>query len=193
MPLKNQAFSLFIVAAIALSLAGCISLSPQGQGPTIAATMGPAASPTVMPATPTPSPISSLPTGTQIIQDLQGGYGQLTINNNVRGEDAVVVMAPADDPETAVLAVYVKGGESYTVYGIADGQYVLYDMIGTNWNSTYNAFLNPGEYMKFNDTLDYVTTNTTSKAYTVSINAPGIGPYPVHEISPADMPSLAQG
>ena len=187
---KDQVFSLFIITAIALSLAGCITLSPQGQGPTIAATMGPTILPTVIPATPTPPSISALPTGTRIVQDLQGGYGQLVINNNVRGEDAVVVMAPAGDPETAVMAVYVKGGESYTVYGITDGQYVLYDMIGSNWNSTYNAFLNPGEYTKFNNTLDYVTTNTTSKVYTVSINAPGTRAYPVQEISPEDMPSL---
>jgi hypothetical protein len=191
MSLKNKLIYPFIILAIVVSMAGCISLSPQDNGPTIAPTVMPTIVPTEAPATPTPSPITSLPTGTQLVWDLHGGDGQLVINNLVPGQDAVVVMASASDPQAAVLAVYVQGGQSYTVYGISDGQYILYDMLGTDWDNSANVFLNTSEYVKFNGALDYSTTTNTSKVYTVTINPPGTGDTQIQDVDPADIPAIS--
>jgi len=190
MSLKKHLSYSFIIVALAISLAGCTTLSPQSSGPTATPTISPTAMPSVT-AMPTVQAINSLPTGTQLVWNIKGGFGQLIISNHAGAEDAVIIMASVSDPKTALLAVYVKGGQNYTVYGITDGQYLLYDMLGTNWNNTANAFSNPSEYVKFNGTMVYYTTDTESKVYTVTINPPGVGGKQVQDIEPADMPALS--
>ncbi len=102
----------------------------------------------------------------------------------------MVILAGIDDPQTAVAAVYVKGGEEYTVDGITDGQYVLYDLIGTNWNDKTKQFENTREYAKFNRTLTYYSTDTESKVFTVTLSRLGQGDTQIQQMNKDDVPAL---
>jgi hypothetical protein len=56
----------------------------------------------------------SLPTGTFIVKEVWGGYGELTIKNWV-GWDAVVVLSKLEEPKKSLLNVYVQLNDSYTI------------------------------------------------------------------------------
>ena len=177
----------YLVVILGIVFCGCADLSPS---PTVVPTILPTPIPSVTTAPPTITPIKSLATGTQIVWKLQGGYGQLVIKNRLSGEDAVVIMASADDPKNALLAVYVKGGQNWTVEGITDGQYVLYDMIGINWDDSAKSFAHTTEYARFGSTLNYYTTATESKVFTFTLSRVGTGDAQSQQVKPADMPSL---
>lgn len=182
-----------LLAAIILvmvPLCGCIFTSPVNNTPTIVPTLTVTPGPSTAAAPPTIAPIRSLNTGTQIVWGLQGGYGRLIVKNDVIGQDAVVILAPVSDPKKAVLAVYVKGGHDWTVEGITDGQYVLYDMIGTDWDDMNKKFVHTSEYAKFENTLNYYTTDTESKVYTATLSGAGGSDMPGTAIGPGDMPPL---
>ncbi len=180
--------SAMMVAIVLLS--GCICQAPFGASPTVAPTVTSMPVPSTTTAPPTIPPVRSIATGTQIVWELQGGYGQLVVKNQITGQDAVVILAPAGDPETAVLAVYVKSGQDWTVDGITDGQYVLYDMVGTNWDDADKKFEHTSEYARFGSTLNYYTTDTESKVYTITLSGAGSGDTLSSPVSPGDMPRL---
>jgi hypothetical protein len=190
MPKNNSLFSLSVLLVVFISLSGCVCLSPFEPAPTVVPTLTSTPAPSTTTAPPTIPPIKSLATGTQIVWELQGGYGQLVINNDVVGQDAVVILARADDPKDAVLAVYVKSGQDWTVEGVTDGQYVLYDMIGTNWDDANKRFEHTSEYARFNSTLNYYTTETESKVYTISLSGVGSGDTLSKRVEPEDMPPI---
>jgi hypothetical protein len=150
----------------------------------------PTPTPDISRAPPTVVPVKSLPTGSQLIWELRGGFGQLIIDNRLGGEDAVVILAGIADPKTPLAAVYVKGGEQCTVDGITDGRYVLYDMIGTNWDDKTKQFTHTREYAKFNQTLGYYSTNTESKVFTVTLSRLAEGDTQSQQMKKDDIPSL---
>jgi hypothetical protein len=182
-----------IILLIVLSLSGCVDMGPFAPQPTVVPTITLTPTPLTTTAPPTIPPIKSLATGTQIVWKLQGGYGQLVIKNGLKGADAVVILAAVDDPKNALLAVYVKGGQDCTVDGISDGQYVLFDMIGTNWDEKSRAFAHTSEYARFERTLNYYTTATESKVYTVTLNRSGEGDTQSAPVNRSDMPGLSTG
>ncbi len=179
-----------IIILIAASVCGCTGFSPFAPGTTIVPTIIPTPIPSTTQAPPTITPVNSLPTGSQITWELQGGFGQLVVDNRLGGEDVVVILAGIADPKTALAAVYVKGGDQCTVDGITDGQYVLYDMIGTNWNDKTNQFAHTSEYAKFNRTLTYYTTDTESKVFTVTLSGTGQGDTQSQQMKQGDVPAL---
>jgi hypothetical protein len=183
----DRTLLLFVLVVIACGACGCSGFS---RGPTVVPTILPTAQPSTTTAPPTIAPIKSLQTGTQITWAHQGGYGQLVIRNEVKGQDIVAILAPEDDPGTAVLAVYVKSGDEYTVDGVTDGRYVLYDMVGTNWDDLNKKFLHTSEYARFDSTLNYYTTDTESKKYTVTITGAGSGDALSRRIGQDDMPNI---
>jgi len=187
-------YALFAMLTILIvSLSGCICAPLSGTSPTIVPTLTVTPGPSTAPVPPTISPIPSLNTGTQIIWKLPSGDGRLVVKNQVIGQDAVIILAPVSDPKSAVLAVYVKGEHEWTVDGIPDGQYVLYDMIGTNWDDTNKSFLHTSEYAKFDSTLNFYTTATESKVYTVTLSGAAGGVDGLSTaIDPGDVPSLAR-
>lgn len=177
---------IFIVMAVALS--GCCSMLIS---PTPTPTPSPTITPTPTPVpTPTPTPAPrSLGTGTYIVNKMTGGEGSLTIDN-LMDHDAVVTMASESDPKNAILSVYVKGGDIYLVTGIRDGRYVLYDMLGNDWDSDKKQFTETNEYAQFNDTLIFVTGDSSATTYTLTLR-PVISSNPnTHYVSPSDMPAL---
>lgn len=190
MALKNHVASPVILLVIAVALSGCVDVNPFSPMATVAPTIMPTPVSSATVQSPTAPPINSLPTGTDIMWALGSGPGQLIVNNTITGQDAVVILAGADDPGTALAAVYVKGGDQYTIYGIGDGQYVLYDMIGTNWNGTAKSFTHTNEYAKVNRTLKYYSTQTESKVYIVTLSPVGNGDARSQPVSAGDMPAL---
>ncbi len=188
--MMEKCLPLSLIVLVVVVLAGCVCPAPFGTSPTVAPTVTITPGPSTTTAPPTIPPVRSLSTGTQIVWELQGGYGQLVVKNDIIGQDAVVILAPAGDPGTAVLAVYVKSGQDWTVEGITDGQYVLYDMIGTNWDDAGKKFEHTSEYARFDGTLNYYTTDTESKVFTITLSGAGSGDTLGRPVSPEDMPSL---
>jgi hypothetical protein len=190
MSLKNYAAFLIILLILAVSFSGCINCLPTGQGPTVLPTVLATPVPTITVLPPTVMPIKSLDTGTQLVWSLTGGDGQLAVNNTLKGEDAILILASLSDPKTPLAAIYVKGGDDYTVYGIGDGQYVLYDMIGNDWNDSKRSFTHTTEYARFNKTLSYYSTATESKVYWVTLSRVGQGDTQSQSVNIADMPAI---
>lgn len=179
-----------LIMLMIVVISGCICPALPGNSPTVVPTVTSTPGPSTTTAPPTIPPVRSIATGTQIVWELQGGYGQLVVKNQIKGQDAVVILAPAGDPETAVLAVYVKSGQDWTVEGITDGQYVLYDMVGTNWDDAGKKFEHTSEYARFSSPLNYYTTDTESKVYTITLSGAGSGDALSNPVSPGDMPRL---
>lgn len=179
---------LAILIVMAVALSGCCSaLNRQAPTPTPTPTI--AATPTPVPTpTPTPAP-RSLETGTYLANKMTGGEGSLTIDNQM-DHDAVVTMASESDPKSAVMSVYVKGGDIFLVTGIRDGRYILYDMLGNDWDSDKKQFTQTNEYAQFNDTLIFVTGDSSAVMYTLTLR-PVISSSPnTHYVEPGDMPAL---
>jgi len=189
-PMKSPLPCLTLLVLAAVLAAGCVGVPSLSGSPTVIPTLTVTPGPSTAAAPPTIPPVNSLATGTQITRDLQGGFGRLVIKNHVIGQDAVLILAPADDPKRAVLAVYVTGQHDWTVDGITDGQYVLYDMIGTNWDDANKRFEHTSEYARFDSTLNFYTTPTESKVFTVTLSGAGGGDSLSSEVAPGDLPAL---
>ena len=95
-------------------------------------------------------------TGAYIKDINRNGYGQLTMHNN-ESQDAIVVVADLD--VHPLIAVYVRSGESFTIMGIKDGEYVIYSTAGKDWDSKKGTFADPRGYYKFGEPIEVKTTD----------------------------------
>jgi hypothetical protein len=107
-----------------------------------------------IPPTPTPLP-RRLATGTLVWNSWRSGLGKLTIENG-RTLDAVAVLTMLD--RVPVVAVYVRGGDSFTISDIGDGTYHLYFTIGEDWDGGSARFTRQSRFLRFEDPLTFITT-----------------------------------
>ena len=105
-----------------------------------------------------------LPNGTFLVKKLFGGLGELTVENGL-DLDAVIILAGSMGSEIPLMAVYIRSNDSYTLTGIRDGTYIVYFCIGENWDKDSKKFTARTRYERFEDELQFETTETTYSTY----------------------------
>jgi hypothetical protein len=110
-----------------------------------------------------------LATGTFLIQRLSGGMGELTVENGT-DLDAVAILSRPEQLSFPLLAVYIKAKDSYTVKGIGDGIYLLYYMLGEDWDDTSKAFTMNSSFSRFEDELHFATTANAYEVYEATLH-----------------------
>lgn len=123
------------------------------------------------------------------------GLGELIIQNTRSDKDAVAILTRSGSLEP-LIAVYISAGQNDTLKGIVDGDYTLYVTLGKNWDPVSKQFKTNVEYLRFSETLRYVTTTKTTstkfewswKTYTTRIIA---GSSEITNIGWSEFPKLA--
>ena len=114
------------------------------------------------------TPGNSLPTGTVIkrVSKYLQGDGELKISNGTSYDAEAKLIRDG----TSVLTVYIKAGDDYTMENISDGTYWLAFAQGTDWNNTTLKFNRNAQASSFDDTFDFVTTDTQYTSFEVTLN-----------------------
>ena len=113
------------------------------------------------------------------------GEGELTIDNN-GGKDAVISLAMN---KRAAFSVYVRNGSKYTVKGVRDGTYEVFFTTGADWDSQSKTFTRDRTLQRFDETLSFTTTRTTT-VWTITIYPVIGGNANAREVNPNDFPAL---
>ena len=131
----------------------------------------------------------SLSTGTYLRDTDRSGNGRLTIENGGDG-DAVITLTRGG---ARSFAVYIRKNGSYTVKGVRDGTYTVYFTTGSDWDSGHKGFTSGCAYQKFDDTLKFTTTYTSTQieytTYTLSLYAVAGGTASTSDVPPAQFPA----
>lgn len=137
-------------------------------------TMTPVPLKTVIPTeTETPVPVKSpqdyrrLSTGTFLVRT-STGMGELTIENGI-DFDAIIVLSRSDMPKEAVISVYIRSKDSYTISNIPDGTYILYYSLGNDWDNQLKEFSISEGSSRFEAELKFETTNSFSTTYSATL------------------------
>ena len=96
--------------------------------------------------------------GAMLVHETGGGTGQMIIENHNSDVDVVVVLADPADPQTTLMAVYVRADSSYTIRGIRDGSYIVYYSEGDDWDTHSKRFTKNQSHGRFEEQPTYKTT-----------------------------------
>jgi hypothetical protein len=131
--------------------------------------------------------------GKVLVNKVSGGMGQLTVRNQ-GSSDAVVLFARSSSPTKTVLAVYIRAGKTATVKGIKDGTYVVYFSTGTRWDGFSRTFVEGRELRRFEDTMTFKTTRTSTKIrysiWNLTLQPSSGGNAPTDPVGDDDFPIL---
>lgn len=128
------------------------------------------------------------PTGTFVFdRRTTVGPGALTIQNGGRLDALVVV---TDQNGSPFIAFYVKEGDNFTLSKIPDGSYMVYYMMGSDWDGDEQIFMTAENYRRLDDLLAFTTTNGIPTTWSISLQATAGGVGKSSEISVADFPKL---
>lgn len=105
-------------------------------------------------------------------------------------EDAVVLLAAEAFPGKALIGVYIRAGDSFTVTGIPDGNYIVYDRIGMDWDVNANKFTRSETSERFEDLLSYETTSDYITTYELTLHKVEGGNAETDDVSDSDMPAI---
>ena len=108
-------------------------------------------------------------TGTILKRTMYSGKGELTVKNGLT-YDAVAVLAMSKMPKVSVLSVYIRSYDSYTINDMSDNNYILYYVIGDDWNKDSRRFMKIKESSRFEDELRYTTSSSYGTIYTATLN-----------------------
>ncbi len=134
------------------------------------------------------SPPRQLKTGVIIRQaGARNGQGQLSIDNGL-DLDAVAVLQRNDN--NVLVAVYVRGKDSYTLTSIPDGTYELYFTLGEDWDSTEARFTRRRNLSRFDDPLPFHTTATTYSTWSVTLHPVAGGTAGTETVPEGEFPDL---
>lgn len=97
-------------------------------------------------------------TGTFVKDTMRGGLGELTIINDNHKQDALAVLTNSD--KAALIAVFIRSDESFTISGIADGTYDVYFKLGNKWDSNSAKFSEKGDHYRLDRPIVFETTQT---------------------------------
>jgi len=133
-------------------------------------------------------PPRQLKTGTIIRQaGARNGQGQLSIGNGL-DLDAVAVLQRNDS--AVLVAVYVRGQDSFTLTSIPDGTYELYFTLGEDWDSTEAKFTRRRNLSRFDDPFPFQTTATTYSTWSVTLHPVAGGTAGTESVPEGEFPDL---
>jgi len=126
------------------------------------------------------------PTGTIVAGRTYSGEGSLTITNG-GDTDATLGIVP-DNGNTPMVTVYVGHGATYRLNGIPDGVYQIYMTSGDDWDAGARLFARNCDFQRFDDTLDYTTTDFEATLYQITITPVVNGNASVSSVDPNAFP-----
>lgn len=75
--------------------------------------------------------------------------------------DGMFFLTRSSKSRSPALAVYLRGGGSCTINGVADGAYGAYWCIGRDWNTYMKGFLTTAGSWRFRTPVLFKTTSST--------------------------------
>jgi|GEM_PF-1552452 len=172
-----------LVGVVYLIVARPISTSTARVSPTALTTL-----------TPTSPPIAFFRPSTRLVLDERRlrGQGKLQIQNGLK-YDGVVILALAETPKPTLLAAYIRAGESYTITGIPDGEYVVMFASGADWSG--EKFNRDVQRQRFQDTFPFITTTDgdvkESDVWSITLQPVPDGNATVVPVDEADFPRIS--
>jgi hypothetical protein len=122
--------------------------------------------------------LDRLASGTVLVNTMKGGEGQLRIENEYP-QDCVVIMTPVGQPDTPVLALYIRGTATESIGGIKDGTYDVYAAHGDEWCTHFKEFTSNAELFKWEEPSTFDTRYTSRYVHyqilTLTFGAPMSG------------------
>jgi hypothetical protein len=80
------------------------------------------------------------------------GAGELEVDNGMSQDGEVILTDREDD---AIVAFYIRAGDTFTLTGILDGVYRIFFSTGEKWDDATNSFSGSARYLSFEDTISY--------------------------------------
>ena len=92
------------------------------------------------------------------------GYGEIEVTNKY-DVDTIILLSLADG--ITVVTFYVRSNDTFTFRGLADGNYLIYFILGTEWVEENKCFSQIYSVQKFQEIIDFKTLyNELDKNYT---------------------------
>ncbi|WP_051967567.1 hypothetical protein [Kitasatospora mediocidica] len=107
----------------------------------------------------------ALDNGSYVREGERDGLGVLTVENG-GDADAVLTLTHGTD---AAYSFYVVKGQTAKVSGIRDGQYDVYFAGGFDWDAASKRFTQSCAFTKFDDGLNFNTTDTTYSTWKLTL------------------------
>lgn len=120
---------------------------------------------------------------------LNWGKGELTIENRL-DLDAVAVLSGSDKPKEALVVVYIRSNDVYTIRDIPDGVYILYYTLGKDWDDESRKFTLEQAKRRFEEKLEFETAGRMYTTYTAILHQVPGGTARTEEVSEGEFPEL---
>jgi len=134
------------------------------------------------------APTRQATNGTYTKKSVHSGQGKLKITNNA-ATDAVISLAPQGSA-AALFTVYVRGGGTFTISGVKDGTYEIFEAAGVDWDASTNGFSRDCVFQRFDKPTTFKTTGGSSTQWSVSLApAPGFDQSSLSPVDPGQFPS----
>lgn len=125
------------------------------------------------------------PSNGRILYDrYSGGRGRLTIRNGT-SRDSVITLVKG---RTKAISIYVRARSTATIKDVRDGTYRVYFTSGYRFSTKTKRFTRSASYQRFDDRLRFVTTATSYRIYTLSLQRVVGGNASSSAVNPRDFP-----
>ncbi|MFG2074116.1 hypothetical protein [Nonomuraea maritima] len=125
------------------------------------------------------------PSNGRILYDrYSGGRGRLTIKNGT-SRDSVITLVKG---KTKAISIYVRARSTASIKDVRDGTYRVYFTSGYRFDNARKRFTRSATYQRFDDRLRFVTTSTSYRIYTLSLQPVVGGNARSSAVNPKDFP-----
>jgi hypothetical protein len=101
---------------------------------------------------------------------IRSGEGELTIENGLDLDAVAVLEVVKGFVVGDYIAVYIQSHDEFTITRITDGTYVLYFMLGEDWDSKLGEFTRRVSRSRFDDPFTFKTTLTQYTVWSVTLH-----------------------
>jgi len=130
------------------------------------------------------------PTGTYFLNELSRGEKSRLRLKNQKELDIVVVMCSSQQPNTPLAAIYVRSSESHTVMKVPEATYVLYYILGQDWDEEEKKFLEEVGHFRFSDEFRFSESSSKYTIWTITFGVVKGEGAPVRTVNEDEFPRL---
>lgn len=114
------------------------------------------------------------------------GQGRLTIVDN-GPTDAAISLVPVGT-RTATFTVYVRAGATFTVTGVKDGSYQIFQATGVDWDDATAGFTRTCGFKRFDAPTTFKTTGGSYTKWSISLTPSPDGHSSLSPVEPDQFP-----
>ncbi|GLW10995.1 hypothetical protein Misp01_61230 [Microtetraspora sp. NBRC 13810] len=146
-----------------------------------AATVGQSVATAAAPA----SVAAARPSNGKVLYDrISGGQGTLKVKNGTK-YDAMITLVRG---KTKAVSLYVRANSTASYKEVRDGTYRVYFTSGYRFSTSKKRFARSATYQRFDRSLAFRTTSTSSTIWTLTLNPVKNGNARTTRINPGDFP-----